>query len=287
MIYTLAYILLTAVSFVLIHQLGVGLPKMLMVLLSTAYAIFFFHVINYKTIAGAYRKAFRIKKDYAVILISVLFMWGGSYLIPIYYSPAIQVFTFMLSICVWGAFFTYRHTHRTTDLIIFILCSFILCVFYIIYYQVYPLKSFLIMLFGTLLTGTAAYVYFWQSQKLLEFQFTSTEILAIRFWLLLLVPLMLVIEDQSYLLINWRILGETLLLSCFTLIFPIYCCQKSIEKIGANLHSVLIAITPFVTFLLEKSVMKTTTNAIGYLSIILAVVIFIPWIRASLTNSSK
>lgn len=284
MIFTVGYILLTAISFVLISQLGQGLPKMLMVLLSTGYAIAFFHAINYKTIAGAYRKAFQIKKEYALILISVLLMWGGSYLIPIYYSPAIQVYTFMLIISLWGSVFTYRKSRQVTDLVISISCAVLLFVFYALFYQVYSLNSFLMMLFGTLLTGTSAYVYFWQSHQLLRHEFKSTEILAIRFWLLFLIPLILVIKDQSYLMINGEILGMTLLLSCFTLIFPIYCCQKSIEKIGANLHSVLIAMTPFCTFLLERVVMDTQANTIGYLSICLGVVIFIPWIKASLKN---
>ncbi len=277
MIYTLLYIVLSAISFVLIHEIGIDLPNMLMIFLTTSYAIVMFHLLSARTVLSAYQRIWNFKKAYFILSMAVLIMCGGTFIIPIYYTPAIMMFTFMIIPCIFGAFFSYQKFRRWVDLFTFLTTLMILIVFYSIYFFVYPFKLFLWMLLGTVVTGIGAYTYFWQSYQLILENFKAAEILAIRFWLLWIVPLFFVLKDHSYLQINEHVLFETFILACASLVFPIFCSQKSIEKNTANVHSVFIAITPFVTFLLEKCVLKTQTNAIGYLSIILALVIIVPY----------
>lgn len=277
MIYTWGYILLTAFSAVLRHTVGNEIPGMLIIFLSTFYAIVFFHALNYGQIKQLYKKTFEIKKLYILMTFLVLVMWVGAFLIPAYFTPTVQVFSALAVASFYGAFFTAKKTRQGIHVMQFIMIALILVTFYSVYYQQYPFQKFLILLGWTFLTGTAGYLYFVKSYELNQSGFSAKEILAVRFWLLLLFPLFFVIKDHLYLLINFKVLYLTFAVGVITLIIPIYCSQKSIEKIGANLHSILIGLSPITTFLLERLFIQESRGIVGYLAVILALVIAAPY----------
>lgn len=268
--YTFFFIILTAYSAVLRHVVGQHIPGMLIIFLSTLFAIIFFHCLIAGKIKPTYSKLLTTKKLYLNTLIFVLLMWVGAFLIPIYYSPVIQVFSALAIASTWGALLLKKNVKTIWHLLSSLVMLMVLIAFYSLYFTHYSLGKFLILIVWTLLTGSAGYFYFASSYKLYQKGFSALEILATRFWLLFAFALFFVIKDKLYLQINGYTLGETLLVSFASLIIPIYCSQKSIEKIGPELHAVLIGLTPLMTFILENPFVSHSVNGIGYLSIVLA-----------------
>jgi hypothetical protein len=282
-IYITLYIVLVAISTVAVHRLADDLPTMLMVGLSTVYAILFFNLINIKTIGGVYRKLLNNKRLFAAILISVTIVWVGSFYVPIYYGPANHLFTYMSLTSIYGSFFSYRKSKQPIEIIKAMMLLIILSLFYILSFSRYSLGNFLIMLGATWVTATAGYIYIIKSSQLNQHKCTATEVLAIRYWLLLAITLFPIIKDKQYLAINLTMMGEIFILSVIMLITPIYFFQKSIEKMGGNFSAVMIGLTPCATFILEKIVLKTETTFIGYLSIALASVIMLSYIFSQIS----
>lgn len=277
MIYTFLYMLFTAFSSALRGVVGSKIPVMLTIFLATLAAIIFFHLVNAKNIINTYRKITSLKKIYFITSLSVLVMWTGSFITPVYYSPTLQVFTIMAIASFYGSFFLLLKSNNIINFVRFSFVAGILAVFYILYFLNHSLTHSLGMFIITAMTGTFGYVYLVYSSKLSQTGFSASEILAVRFWLLLLVSLFFVLKDHQYVYINLKTISDTLLVGVTSLIVPIYCAQKSIEKIGPELHGILIGLSPFATFMFEKLAMKNEYNTYGYLSIALFSAIALPY----------
>ncbi len=229
MIFTCLYIFLTAFSALLRHYVGGSIPDSLLIFLSTLYAIIFFHAVNYRSIRHTYSKLLDCKKLYLLTCITILIVWVGSFLIPVYYTPTIQVLSFICLSGVFGSFFMYCKDKTTVNLLRFTLITLVMLFFYAICYSRYTLHSFIYLLFWTFITGASGYIYAVKSWQLNNAGLSSSQILATRFWLLLLVSAIAMFYQHSYHEINWHSISNTLAVSITSLIIPVYCSQKSIE----------------------------------------------------------
>ncbi len=81
--------------------------------------------------------------------------------------------------------------------------------------------------------------------------FSANEILAIRYILLALIPLIYCIISGRIYVATTVDYSMSLFISFFSLIIPLYFSQNSIEHIGYIEHSTLIGITPFCVFVLQ------------------------------------
>lgn len=277
MSYTFLYMFFTAFSSILRGIVGSKIPIMLSIFLSTLFAVIFFHAINAKNIINIYRKIISLKKLYTITAFSVLIMWMGSFSIPVYYSPTIQVFAFMAITSFYGSLFLYMKSNRTVSLLPFSFIAAILASFYIIYFLHHPLINSLEMLAMTMITGTSGYIYFLNSNKLNQHHLSASEILTVRFWPLLFVSLFFVLKDHQYAYIGFKAIKDAMLVGITSLIVPIYCSQKSIEKMGPELHGILIGLCPYATFTLEKLTLKNVDSTYGYLSAALFFAIAVPY----------
>lgn len=269
MIYTFMYMFFAAFSSILRAIVGSKAPIMLSLFLSVLLATLFFHLVNSKNLKSVYRNTFNLKKQYAFAAFSILVVWIGSFFIPVYYTATIQIFSFMLITSWCGSLRLFYKSVDFLSFLQFLLISIVLLVFYILYFSSHPFFYSLGMLGMTLSTGIFGYLYFFYSSRLNQGGLSASEILTVRFLPLLLLSLFFVLKERLYFDINPGVIAGAVLVGATSLIIPVYCAQKSIEKIGPEFHSVLIGLSPFATFLLEWVILKTVNYLMGFLSIAL------------------
>ncbi len=258
--YTILYIILNGASVSMIHGIGNTIPVDLMITLSSFFALLFFHLLNYNNLISLYKKVWTVKRLYFKTIIVFLIMWIVCFLIPIYYTPAILMFFATAWPACIGAYYQYKKTKLTYNLYVSLSILVAICCFYISLYNVYPFTKYIFLLFGASLAGLTMFLYATLSYQMNEKGFKPTEILAVRFILLFIIPLAWSFKTGSIHKIDFHTIYLTLALSFASLIIPIYCSQRSILNIGPNFHSIAMGLTPFVAFCFESILIKSHTG---------------------------
>ena len=104
MTYIFLFIIVNALGNIFIHTVGADIPNMLLMFLTTTYAILFFHCINFKTILSVYKKLFTMKLLFLSTMLTVAIMWMGTFYLSIEFTPAIQIFLFVGYTSLFGSF---------------------------------------------------------------------------------------------------------------------------------------------------------------------------------------
>ncbi len=288
-IFVFLYIILTAISVTYIHTLGKHIPDDLIMLFGSFYALILFNLVNIKNIGVTYKKVFSVKKLFINLLFTFLVTWVLTIIIPIYFTPALLVFFFMAWPACIGSYFQYKATHTKINLTRFILIGLSILIFYICLGFIYSTLQYMYLIIALTTVGVAGYCYNRVSFKMNKHNFSAVEILSLRFWLLFLIPLVSSIMNKHIYLINGSILLDTLALSFISMIIPVYCSQISVQRIGPNVHSMLIGITPFAAFLIEIIFLPKTNNNVldGLFSAILASIIIFSYLLQKLISKAN
>jgi hypothetical protein len=271
--YALLYVICTAISVIFIRLIGTRMPDMLLIFMSTSFAILFFNVHRWKSVTDIYARIIKLRTAFIVINTLMLIQWFGSFLIPVYFSPAAFIISLFSILSLLSSYMLYRAQKKKSQLIKLLLLSLSLISFYIMYGFSYPGMLYLIFLFSTLSVGIVGYTYLRVSAKLNQQNFTAIEILSFRFWLLWLVSLAYVLYDHQFAQLDFIMIPQTLLIATVTLIIPIYFSQKSIEKIGPDKSGLIFGFTPLAITMMEHWVIKTPLddNLIFSLSLLLII----------------
>ncbi|GIB73310.1 hypothetical protein VCSRO19_0915 [Vibrio cholerae] len=277
--FTFAYIVLNAVSAVVIHHVGNMIKLNVMIALSSFYALIFFHLLNIGNIVSMYKKAFKNIKLCCLLVSIFAIMWWVCFLIPVYYTPAILMFYATAWPSLFGLFFTYMKKKESHSRITFLTILTLIIGFYFVldYEQEWSSMGLLVLL--TTIAGITMYMYSKLSQSMNEVGFSPSEILAIRFVFLTIFSLIYILNNGELFNITANDLSYSLFVSMMSLIIPIYFSQISISKVGANNHSIVMGFTPFFCFGFEYIYFYFTSNnsamvhVDGYFSIALAVVL--------------
>ena len=233
---------------------------MLMVFLSSTYAIVFFNLLNQEQIKSTYINLWHNKRLFLILSISSCGVTFGGFLVPIYYLPSIHLVSYMSIMSTIGALMIYLYKKNPiTFARLFILLA-NLIIFYLVSHNYYTGEKYLLLIVITLSVAIFGYICVKYSFIFTKHKFNSLQVLSVRFWLMWLISLISIIYNHQLSLISFDIIWKTLLLSCLILILPMYFSQKAIEKIGPDETSVLIGFTPFTTFILEKIFIKDTFN---------------------------
>lgn len=250
------------------------MPDMLLIFISTSYAIIYFNIINIKKLRPIYSIVIKKKSLYLWLSVSVVFMWLGSFLTPIYFLPSIFLFTFMSIISISGVFAAYSINPKIIYLAKFIFLLLNLILFYIVSAHYYHGLNLTILIAATLATGLSGYAYIKLSSMFGSY-FNTSQVLAVRFWLLWLVTLICVTINHEFTFLSAKVLLEALIVAMVTLIIPIYCSQKSINKIGPDQTSIWIGFTPCLTFIFEKIFINNNLNYTSYFGVNLALILLL------------
>ncbi len=285
MIYITLFILFTAISNIILNMFFYHIPNMLLIFLSTTYAVLFFNLIHYKTLPNIYKRLLNKKREYAFLLLSLLGIWVGSFLIPIHFLPSIYLFTFMAINGAIGSVALFYQNKKLSNLFRTLFMSINILIFYLICSRYYSGCKYIILILSTLITAVSGYAYLKISNIFNRYAFNSSQVLAIRFWLLWLLSLVATFYCDQFKEISLKIVLQTMGISFLYLITPIYCSQKSIETIGPEKTSLAIGFTPLVTFSLEKMFLNNSFNFTGYFSISLALILLFFYFYAKLSNN--
>lgn len=280
-IFTVLYVILNAASVVAIHLIGNEMPIDLMIFLSSLYAAIFFHLINLKKIKSTYIKVCDNINLYIYTIVVFLVMWIVCFLIPIYYTPAILMFYATSIPTLLGVIsLLKRKSKRKKEILVVILLAFIMVSFMLVLSKEYRGLKYLFLIIGAITAGVTMYVYSILSYKMNRVGFSPSEILAIRFILLVLIPMSWCFYSGSIYEISVDIILNTLIISFLSLIIPIYCSQMSILKVGPDYHSVAMGVTPFLAFIFESLFLNNKTSILvdgifsGILFLIVAMVFY-------------
>jgi hypothetical protein len=147
---------------VFIHNIGVEIPVELLLVLTTGYAIMFFHALRFKTCLTTYKKLQTQKSSYIGVLISLSMLWIGSFAISVYFSASVYIlfataWSGLLGAMCLGVFEKKQlYIYKTLALAILIIFS------YIVLFFSGPLSHLMfgLMVILTSITGIAMFCYF-------------------------------------------------------------------------------------------------------------------------------
>lgn len=281
MLYLLLYAIITVISYLLIHSSTNQFPQELLITVCTIYTIIFYNIINYKTITAIYGKLLNHKKSYFMLMFSLLIIWASTFIGIHFISPTFFMFVMMGIGAVYGAIFNYIDSKKRIDLIIFVFIALGILFFIACIIQHYALKEALLLTLFILIVGGFDYLYAKTSYAIsVQLTLSASEILAVRFWLMLIIPMGIIIsknlfEGQHYLeyLRVSNFYWTTSLMTVFSFIIPIYCYQKSILVIGANDTLLYCAGLPCMMYVTEMmlKIKSGTTPTMGYLTLFLLI----------------
>jgi len=273
MIFVLLYVLATAIGNLILHLIGIDMPLMLLIFLSSSYAIIFFNFINLPQLTQVYVQLFKLKLLYLLLSIFMVLMWLGSFLVPIYFLPSIYLISFMSIVATLGALALFYEQKSRINLLKFFVLLINLLLFYVVSSFYYTSWKFIAMVSICLISGISGYGYLRTSGVFNKHNFTASQLLMVRFWSLWLVSLVAVLYMHYLGSISAKYLLDGLIVAVLTLIVPLYYVQKAVEKIGANLTSLWMGFTPFITFIGEKIMLRDNFGYTGYFALSLTIIL--------------
>jgi hypothetical protein len=289
-LYPFAYVFLTAISVVLIHDTSALFPPILCLFLSTFVAIVFFHVINHGQLKPLYAKAFQAKWQWLKVMLMVVGMWFSCFLGPTYLHPSIFVLIYFSFLCVLGSLFSLKIQYNLYVLISAIgvsLCTIFLVQRFMLQHSMVSWQEIMGMALG-LMGGAFSFLYNKQSHHMMKkHDLTVTQLLTVRFWLVELVCLPLLKPDQ-FLLFNTHIGFYIVIISLFSLILPAYLATKSVAMIGPEKSSIAFGLLPSLTYIIQNLLDLSMIQADEFvLYLLVGLFIMLPHANNLLKNSPK
>lgn len=273
-LYTALFVLMTAGSVVLIRIVGLQIPAMLMVFLTTSYSILIFHALTYRDIGSVYRKILSSSKMvYFQLNIALLVGWAGTFLIPIYFTPSALLVSSMSISSLGGSLSSYLKTRRRSDLVECCLLAANLVLFYILYANQYHGWKYVSFVASTAVVGVALYASLRLFGYFHDNGFTALQISAIRFWALWVISLSMVISQGEFAVLTPKAMLYTAALGLVSMVLPLYFLQRSIGSLGSDKTGILVGFTPIVAIILERLVHDETTIFDAVPAILLPVII--------------
>lgn len=276
-IYNFSYVILSALSMVLIHHTSQFLSPALTLFLSTWIAIIFFHLINVHHLKSMYQKAWQVKWLWLKIMLTVALIWLCTIYGPAYVSPAIFISLFFSSMCLMGVAITYKNSKEHLLLISgagVLICTVMLVYNYLHVFMVS--KHIILGILMGLLGGILSYFYGTQSYYFAKKnQCTATQVLAIRFWLVeCFCWLLLPHSTLSYISLHNFLLIVAVAFIC--LILPIFALLQSILKLGPEKSAIINGLIPSATYVLESILSQHFDKTLLLLSIGVGFFVILP-----------
>jgi len=242
---------------VLIRKIGLQEPDMLIVFLSTSYAILVFNAMIAKQIVPTYTQSVtKHPKPYLKLSVCLLVSWIGAFLIPIYFTPSALLFTFMSATSIGGCIGAYLSSRHRPELIKAALVATNLLAYYVLSATVYHGWMLAAFIASTAAVGYAGFLNLRFAADMLTCGFTSKQVVATRFWLLWAVALTFVLADHLLDRITSEVITYTAFIGLVSMILPLYVLQKSIEKLGADRTGIFMGFTPLVVVAFEYAFFK-------------------------------
>lgn len=222
---------------------------------------------------------FSNKKKWFLVMFIVLIMWGTTMIGPGKIGASFFNFIYFAWLGMLGFMvLSFKNWQEYKIKFYFALCLFLLIIVsvFLELKSSFSYKS----LYGILLAlagGTASFIYFKNSQTLAKnAHLSATQILAVRFYLSILILLIITPKQHVAYYITFDNLVTLVLLAFLSLIVPLYFSQKALEKITSEQHAIINSLCPIVTCALQQLIFNDikSEQMIVYLLYTLSIICF-------------
>lgn len=226
-----------------------------------------------------YAHALSEKMLWFKMMISVAGMWLATIFGPALVDPDIYILLYFSMLCLLGVAGTIKKNFEINFLIsgsgVFI-CTLLLVKLFLDNSTI--TWGLLLGLFLGLLGGALNYIYSVQSFNFIKLtQFSVTQVLAIRFWLVELFCLPLIPKSALYEL-NLYTSFLIIIIAFSSLILPIYFSIKSVATIGPERSAIIFGSIPLATYLVQFLSMRHFDWTILLLNALTGFFIALPYI---------
>lgn len=265
-IYIAFYCVFNALSFVFISVLGNAHGQAQSITYIFSSGIFLFNLFCLKNLQSLYLKVGKNVRAVLGLNITTAVSWLASFYALRFIDPATMLCIGMAVIPITTFFIVtpfkaYKSNAATLLSIIFVIFSMLLIIHENVQGLIIPVVTSNII-WGILISvvggifGAAIGTY---SEVLSKTNFTVKEILAVRFYLLVLVSILISIYTKA-LEFNWKTL-QLFSVSAVVIVFlPLVIYQKSIQHLGSLTVSILIPFTPVLAYFMQLSLHKYHYN---------------------------
>ncbi len=284
MIYLILFLAFNAIAPIIIYFWGQDINHDILIFISAATAVMSFHLLNSRQNKQTYIRIIKDKNIWSGIskvIATTTFMWIAGFIIPLTYTPFIFVFSYLGWPSFFGALVMAVTTRKPVYIIQGIMIAITFVLFYFVTFRDFSLMKASLGILVTMLTGLSLYLYLRASKGLNNKGMNSRQILALRYWLLLILPLILIIYRHEFHLFTGTIIFKGIIIGMITLVLPLYFGQLCIEKFGSEKFSLAMGFTPILTFALQFITLKAELVAIT-IAMSLAIAIALPLLASKI-----
>lgn len=284
MIYLILFLAFNAIAPIIIYFWGQDINHDILIFISAATAVMSFHLLNFRQNKQTYIRIIKDKNIWSGIskvIATTTFMWVAGFIIPLTYTPFIFVFSYLGWPSFFGALMMAVTTRKPVYIIQGIMIAITFVLFYFVTFREFSLMKASLGILVTMLTGLSLYLYLRASKGLNNKGMNSRQILALRYWLLLILPLILIIYRHEFHLFTGTIIFKGIIIGMITLVLPLYFGQLCIEKFGSERFSLAMGFTPILTFALQFITLKAKLVAI-IIAMSLAIAIALPLLASKI-----
>lgn len=245
--YSFIYALSTSLSFIAIAKIEKELPTLLSLFISILISVTFFHLINFNSMKYVYKRIIQFPMLWMVCSFVIVIMWITSF----YGAKEVGGFVFLFIYFISSAIISYVFIILNRSKISYYEIFSAVGLFVLVsVFMISNFDSFTGILLG-IIGGVCSYCY-----RKLSFiiankcYLLATQRLAISYYFIIL-PFPFLISGDDYALLNFETMSYLAGIAILSFIIPLYANQKGIEHAGPEHHSIIAAICPLLTCLLE------------------------------------
>ncbi len=250
------YCVITALSIIYIQYINQSINPILSTLVTFVFSMLWFNFYNLRALPFLYQVCWQHKKRWLAINLWTAMIWIGTFYALTYINPVLYITLFMglmptmTYAIAWARGlekYAFKHIGFGAAVIIAVITLMIDSAW--INHQ--ETGSLLLGCLYTLIAVIGAALYLLDAKALQEQgQLSSSQMLALRFFALIIIAFLGAILNHSIHLIAHLPYAKLCLLAVLTSILPMYCLQVSLQKMGAVKFSFIMPFTPIFTYLL-------------------------------------
>ena len=259
MIYSFLYVLAISFGLVFIQKLDASLPPLFSLLVTSIIATLYFNLINVKKLKIMYVACLEHKRLWIPIMVTILVMWSCTMISPGLIGASLFNFVYYAWLGALGFLsLSFQDWNKNKIKFYFALCLLALVAINIFFVLDHNFSRNIILgILLSLIGGISSFVYFKQSQALIKaMRFSATQILAVRFYLTIIVLLIILPKHNIVHYFTLSNLVSLIVLAALSLIIPLYFSQKALEHISSEQHAIINSLCPILTGIIQEVTFK-------------------------------
>lgn len=272
---SILYVLIIAASTVWVDRLGSQFSPQFLLLGTSIFATVFFNIARIKQFKQNHLTIMKAPWLWLLLSTSLAATWWFTYYGAIHASARMLLSVMFISIAMFGCILE-KKILRT------IACIITLAAIYKVVPEANPINMIICVL-----AGATGYIYFKTSKVYTDkFSITPMDVLAIRFYLLILSSAIAVIffdmSSVNHIASLTSILFTLIVLGLFNLVLPNYFSQSGLTSLGVFKFSLITSFLPFVTFFVQYAFFGEWSVAMMLVCLLASIVLIAPLIFTNL-----